>query len=1231
MDDPSTTLPSTPEIVMSDVSSPVTSPPRSGQHMSAVRLPLPPNPDPPITRHKSMSSVPTATLVDDAPPITRTRSLALVPQPSLPLVRSGSFTVDPMTPSPASRKPRTAVFTWGHGEEGELLVGNTHNSFVPKRVSKLDNVTLVTAACGESSTLLVSEGGEVWAGGANEDGQLVPSETDPILPTPIKLETLSTQKIIQVSCGRYHTVCILETGVAISFGLNEFGQLGHHVPGSVVDSVALAAAGVGRGVTAKMMKGLSNEFVIQVACGEAHTLLLAATGKVFACGNGANGQLGCGSTESLYWPTAIQALASTPIAQIAAGDQHSGAVTVTGSVLMWGRNKFGQCGIGAVSEPQLLPRNVQALGHTIVSMLALGSQHSACVDLNGCVYTWGKGDRGQLGLGTFSNQVSPRPVQMFSRVYSITNFSKEQEIDGITQSRIIGSQPSSPDFSLRVRQIVCGSTHTLCLTQDGQIYSFGRGDFGQLGYPDVADVALPRHVETIPSNICIFEIAAGGEHSLALGVENGSVLSRPPMTWSRKPILHANLSLWTPLVDNAIQTDRINLLTRALQTLFSSSITLNASFLVTHKDIPGASPLCPNSNGCQNETLALFSSTPSAYLAEHLSELKTFPYFPQPCNQMDPAVYITVDPKALLLDVEGLETFYRRVFQSYNEQLIFEMGKALDKALADIVKGGAQFLQHPDQLRIVLIALQNPLLSMASSPVSGSMMNHIAKIWANLPANARTLVQDWIGQYYPAHLFGGRIVRPLTAHIDINFERQRLSYDQTLELLKLAQSMYEINEKYQKIAASEFYCEKVSAQLNIGQEYPVWRTALAAGHSGPRPFTYLDFAFLLDVSCKRRCIRLEAVISMQQEIQNAMLRTQLTQWQELPFLILPVHRDNLLRDTLSCISSVPHYTLRKPLKVQFIGEEGVDEGGVTKEFFQLLIREIFDVKYGLFTYEPMTRQYWFAPSIDSEADLILVGAVLGLAIYNGAILDVHFPQVVYKKLRNDPITFADLASSHPEIHKGLVQLLAYSNQDEEDVFCLTFQISYSRFGENVTHDLKPNGADIPVTHQNKKEFVDLYTKFLLEDSIKKEFQSFSGGFWKVCDGPSMHLLTASELEQLVCGTPHLDFNELEKGTRYEAGYTAEHPTIRQLWHVLHALSLEEKKMFLRFTTGSDRAPLGGLKNLNLLVQRNGPDSERLPTAYTCFNALLLPEYRDEATLYQRLTTAIRNSEGFGLK
>jgi ubiquitin-protein ligase E3 A len=180
-------------------------------------------------------------------------------------------------------------------------------------------------------------------------------------------------------------------------------------------------------------------------------------------------------------------------------------------------------------------------------------------------------------------------------------------------------------------------------------------------------------------------------------------------------------------------------------------------------------------------------------------------------------------------------------------------------------------------------------------------------------------------------------------------------------------------------------------------------------------------------------------------------------------------------------------------------------------------------------------------------------------------------------------------------------------------------------------ELKPGGSKIPVTNHNRKEFVDLIVDWYLNKSVAEAFEEFKNGFYSVASGSSLVLFNHHELELLVCGLPHLDFHALESAASYEGGYSESHPTVRMFWEIVHSFTLEQKKSFLSFVTGCNRAPMGGLGKLRMLIQKDGGDSNKLPTSHTCFNILLLPEYSSKEKMQDRLKLAVMNAEGFGLQ
>ncbi|KAJ6648241.1 Ubiquitin-protein ligase E3A [Pseudolycoriella hygida] len=401
-------------------------------------------------------------------------------------------------------------------------------------------------------------------------------------------------------------------------------------------------------------------------------------------------------------------------------------------------------------------------------------------------------------------------------------------------------------------------------------------------------------------------------------------------------------------------------------------------------------------------------------------------------------------------------------------------------------------------------------------------------------------------------------------------------------------------------------------------------------------FSYMLYSFILTPATKTLALYYDSRIRMYSERRNNILTTQFAGEPPNPYLNLKVRRDNIIDDALvelELIAMGNPKDLKKQLVVEFIGEQGIDEGGLSKEFFQLVVEQIFNPDYGMFTYQEDTRTVWFnSTSFENEAQFTLIGIVLGLAIYNNIILAVNFPMVVYRKLMGCKGSFADLEDFNPAFSNSLKSMLNYQESDMEEVFTQTFQIMYKDvFGNTMTHDLKPNGSEIFVNQDNKQEFVDLYTDYLLNVSVAKQFKAFKRGFQMVTDESPLHLLfRPEEVEVLVCGSKKFDFDELEKATEYEGGYTKESRIIKQFWEIIHALPMDLKRKLLEFTTGSDRVPVGGLSKLKLVIARNGPDSDRLPTSHTCFNVLLLPEYTDKQKLEDRLMKAISYSKGFGM-
>jgi len=219
----------------------------------------------------------------------------------------------------------------------------------------------------------------------------------------------------------------------------------------------------------------------------------------------------------------------------------------------------------------------------------------------------------------------------------------------------------------------------------------------------------------------------------------------------------------------------------------------------------------------------------------------------------------------------------------------------------------------------------------------------------------------------------------------------------------------------------------------------------------------------------------------------------------------------------------------------------------------------------------------------------------------------------------------------PDYYKNLKWIL----DNDVTELDLTFSIQQEEFGTMKAVDLKPGGRNIPVTNENKEEYVRLVTEMKMTTAIKPQINSFLEGFSELIKPSLIFIFTPSELELLISGLPDIDIEDLRKNTEYR-GYTVDSPIIHWFWTIVSEFAEEEKALLLQFVTGTSKVPLDGFK---ALVGMSGPqkfqiykahDTTRLPTAHTCFNQLDLPEYTSLEELRKYLMLAVREgSEGFG--
>lgn len=336
---------------------------------------------------------------------------------------------------------------------------------------------------------------------------------------------------------------------------------------------------------------------------------------------------------------------------------------------------------------------------------------------------------------------------------------------------------------------------------------------------------------------------------------------------------------------------------------------------------------------------------------------------------------------------------------------------------------------------------------------------------------------------------------------------QQTACETNLELaLKTIALFCSINDKKRtnRIAHDLFYLPELLEYVDLQSDYVAWfrNQKLENGHQFR--FHLCEYPFLFDAKAKTLLLQTDQALQMQEAMQNATATSLLTsifsnQPAELSqFVVFNVTRENLVVDAIRETMMCRPIDLKKPLKVKFFGEEAEDAGGVRKEFFMLVIKDLLDPKYGMFIEYEDSRCIWFSEHTFEDTEMyMLVGVICGLAIYNFTIVNIPFPLALYKKLLNEQVDIRDLHDLSPTIANSMASLLNYDGDDLEDVFDLTFEITREVFGEVKTIALKDGGDKIRVTKDNRKEFVDLYVDYVLNKSIENEFNSFYKGFMKV--------------------------------------------------------------------------------------------------------------------------------------
>ncbi|KAJ8604498.1 hypothetical protein CTAYLR_000889 [Chrysophaeum taylorii] len=316
--------------------------------------------------------------------------------------------------------------------------------------------------------------------------------------------------------------------------------------------------------------------------------------------------------------------------------------------------------------------------------------------------------------------------------------------------------------------------------------------------------------------------------------------------------------------------------------------------------------------------------------------------------------------------------------------------------------------------------------------------------------------------------------------------------------------------------------------------------------------------------------------------------------------------------------------------VKFHGEEGLDAGGLSREFWRLVMGRAFSDDFGLFRRSDSGDGTYDV--VDAHDDEIVprlpeyrfVGRCLAKMLFDrhGGCLEAALNVKILKLLVGEPIVFDDLQLVDEALWLSLTKLEALATQGD-NIHDLAIPFSVDRVSRHSGRlrqvDLCERGSEIVVTVDNLDQFLEMRMREAVFNAHNPQLLAILAGFHDVVPPSSMLLLTARELELSLCGTPVLDLDDWRQNTNYHGAFEESretHPVVAAFWHTLAAWDDEKRTRLLQWSCGMGRLPVGGFSNLQQRdgVQRNftltsvDRHSALYPRSHTCFNRIDLPLY-----------------------
>ncbi|XP_009077375.1 PREDICTED: probable E3 ubiquitin-protein ligase HERC4 isoform X3 [Acanthisitta chloris] len=781
--------------------------------------------------------------------------------------------------------------------------------------------------------------GQLGLGGIDEEIVLEPRKSDFFL----------NKRVRDVGCGLRHTVFVLDDGTVYTCGCNDLGQLGHEKARKRPEHVG----------------ALDAQNIVAVSCGEAHTLALNDKGQVYAWGLATDGQLGLpGTEECIRVPRNIKSLSEIQIIQVACGYYHSLALSKGSEVFSWGQNKYGQLGLGYEYKKQTSPHVIKSLLGIPFAQIAAGGAHSFVLTLSGAIFGWGRNKFGQLGLNDDNDRYVP------------------------TLLKSLRSQ--------KVVHICCGEDHTAALTKEGGVFTFGAGGYGQLGHNSTSHEINPRKVFELMGSV-VTQITCGRQHTSAFVPSSGRIYSfglggngqlgtgttsnrKSPFTVKGNWIPYSTLCPMTTDSEECYCVKRI----------FSGGDQSFAHYFYPQNMVPPDDFRYP-------DLLKQIWTVNEMFI----QRLLTFPSGRLPveiANEIDETFssagclngsflalsnddHYKTSTRFSGVDMNAARLLFHKLIQPDHTHISQQVAASLEKNLIPKLTSS---LPDVEALRLYLTLPECPLMSDANNFTTLAIPFGAAIL--NLEKAPLKVLENWWSLLEPplflkiVELYKDVVVHLLKlCKIGMAPSDRRTLTSYLHTALRVLEILHRVNERGQVIQYDRFYIHEIQDLIDIRNDYGNWFQQQVLGMDVNHglteltdiPVTICTYPFVFDAQAKTTLLQTDAFIQMQMAVDQAHRQNLSSLFLPVfesvnPCLILMVRRDNIVGDAVEVLRKTKNVDYKKPLKVIFVGEEAVDAGGVRKEFFLLIMRELLDPKYGMFRYYEESRLIWFSDKITVE-------------------------------------------------------------------------------------------------------------------------------------------------------------------------------------------------------------------------------------------------------------------------